>query len=331
MKSIPCTPGLLSLSARRCTASFRSPPWRLLAAAAVAVLAAGCARDDRSAPRAASVPGGGKIAVVGARPALPAGSVPQRAGFFEEVNWDDDELTLRLKGWAPRDVRAEDVRLILRDPFDRLLPAGPSVFSPWPRPDVAAAHPDEPDLLHSGFTASIPVSNIPDDDVWPETLELYCLDGDNRLVRLTPAWAHGRQSWDRAPDRFEAVLTYRTPDLATPEGTQGSLDVCEPGPDAHTVHLTGWAPFDGGRPESTLIVQLAPRLAPASLLSANMLPRPDVRAAVDPNREELDRCGFELLLRIPGDVDDLRRRGAVRLWAIDADNNAVEVGLAALH
>jgi hypothetical protein len=228
-------------------------------------------------------------------------------------------------------VRPDTVRFILRDPHDRLRLEGTPIFKPQERTDVAATRPDQPALRHAGFTASIRLTNLPDADNWTDTLEFYCIDGAGACFRLAPVGAQQRRSWDRAADRFELVLTYTDPQLTTPEQTVGSLDVCDPVANESTVHLTGWAPFDGREAKSVLILQLAPTLAPASIVAAGWLPRPDVQAVVDPDREELARCGFEVLLRIPGLLDAVRKRGALRLWAIHADGSAVRVGLPALR
>jgi hypothetical protein len=298
--------------------------------AVLALAGAGCSKAEPDAPRARASLEGARLVVVGAVPQFPATAFPVTGGFFEDARWDEEMHTLLCKGWAPVDVRDETVRFVLRDPHDRLRLVGTPVVTPYERADVAASFPDRPELLHAGFTARIGLENLPPSPRWMETLEFYCLEADGTCHRLTPLLAPERKSWDRAPDRFTIALTYSAPAFTTPDGTAGSLDVCEPLPD-HVAHLTGWAPFDGASPASTLLVQLDPRLAPASIQSATMLPRPDVRAAVDPSRETLDRSGFELYLKFNGTIDDLKQRGALRLWCIDGAGQAVEVGLPALR
>lgn len=298
--------------------------------AAVAMLGVvGCSREERSVPRATAALDGGRIVVAGARPLFPANATPVAAGFLETVRWDESIQTLQCKGWVPLDVRGEAVRFILRDPFDQLRLQGTPLFTPQERPDVAAALPDQADAQHAGFTASIRLTNTPGSGAWTDTVELYCLDPAGKLYRLARTDAPARHTWDRRGDRFEAVLTYAAPELAAPEDSQGSLDVVEPGPAPETVRLAGWAPFDGAAPQSVLIVQLAPALAPASFIGVSWTARPDVRAAIDPQREELDRCGFEVILRYRGAVDDLRH-GHLALWSIDAGQNAHRLGLPAL-
>ncbi len=301
---------------------------------AVVLLLAGCGKEaPHNVTRAFDSIEGGRIVVTGAHPQIPADAIVSSEGFFEEARWDEAIQTLQIKGWAPLDVRPDKIRFVLRDPFDQLRLEGtaPPIFTPQERPDVAAAFSHKPALLHSGFTASVRLTNLPKSEDWTETLELYCLDGAGSCFRLQPTVAPDRRSWDRSADHFEVVLMYAAPQLELPQDTQGSLDVCEPGPNEDTAHLTGWAPFDGRNPQCVLIVQLAPDLAPSSLLTASWLPRPDVRAAVDPQREELDRCGFGFFLRVPGGLDALYERGAVHLFAIDAAGHAVQVGLPVLR
>lgn len=293
---------------------------------AIALLAAGCSGGGDDGERASNQINGGHIVVAGARPAFPVTTVPSTGGFLEETRWDDSIATLQCRGWAPYDVRNANVRFVLRDPLDRLRLVGEPLFTPQERADVAAAHPDHPEWRHGGFTASIRLSNLPEHAAWPDCLELYCLAQDGTVRRLARVNAPAQHTWDRKPERFECVLTYSKPVLAAPEKPQGSLDLAEPAAGDGTVRLSGWAPFDGRSPGTTLIVQLSPELAPtASLVSAAWVPRPDVRAAVDPNREILDRCGYEVFVRVPGGVDALREKNRLRLWCIDDAGASVEI------
>lgn len=308
--------------------------WLAIPVAAVALLLAACGPREPTEEviglRAETTLDDGKLVVVGARPQLATGVVPTDAGFLEEMRWDAELQSLFLKGWVPLDVRADDVRFFLRDPYDQLRLDGAVFVNPQERPDVAAAHPDQPGLRHAGFTARFRVVNLPGADHWQDTLELYVRTGAGTCHRLPFVSGSPRRSWNRARDRFELVLAYAPPAVSVPEGTTGSLDVCEELA-AGTVHLTGWAPFDGAASGSTLILQLAPRLAPATIVSAAWLPRPDVRAAVAPEDERLDRAGFDVTLQFNGSFKDLKKRGALRLWCIDTDGRAVAVGLPALR
>jgi hypothetical protein len=292
-----------------------------------AVVLAGCSREEKPAVHAATTVSGGKIVVAGARPAFPADLMPVTGGFLESVSWDESAQTLHLKGWAPLDVRPPAARFVLRDPFNRLLLSGDPVVTSQERPDVAQAHPQDPALRHAGFTASLQVVNLPNAKTWPDALELYCLAEPDRLLRLAPLAAPGRVSWDRRPDRFEIVLTYTTPPGGETAGHQGNVDACAPGPEGGTVRLVGWALFDGRAPTSVLVVQLPPTAAPAALVSAAWVQRPDVRTAVDAGRAELDRSGFDVVLRVALAAEALRPMDGLRLWSLEAGGNLTALGL----
>ena len=291
---------------------------------------AGCSRTEADAPRALAGIDGGKVVVAGARPRFRANVAPVADGFLEELRWDPNKQTLDLKGWAPLDVRPDAVRFVLRDPFDRLRLEGQPTFAAQPRTDVERARPQWTGILHSGFTASLKVSNPPRRLTWPEALEVYCVTSSGGFMRLHRADAPGRQSWDRRPDRFEVALIYAQPDLATPEKKVGSLDLCEPAGD-NGVRLAGWAMFDGQSPNSVLMVQLPPSAAPATIVACSWVPRPDVRLAVAPARAELERSGFDLTLQLRTSTTEMRKSGRLRLWVIDASQTVSEVALTALR
>jgi hypothetical protein len=291
--------------------------------------AIGCSRRDEAGMRALNQIEGGKIVVAGARPEFPAGLAPQMHGFFEDFRWDPTAATLEVKGWAPLDVRPDDVRFVLRDPFDELRLEGSPTFAAQERPDVLKSHTYAPGLLHSGFTARLQVTNPPRRSTWTQSLELYCLAPNGTFYRLQRGDAPARQSWDRRPDRFEIVLTYATPAIDAPEKLAGSLDVFETSGE-HNLRLAGWAPFDGQSAQSVFIIQLPATAAPASIVACSWIPRPDVRAAVTPAQPELERSGFDVTLQIRTSPAELASSGRLRLWSIDAARRATEVDLYAL-
>jgi hypothetical protein len=302
----------------------------------------GCGRNNPGstekstfpAQAVATPPDAAKLILAGSIPEIPGEQAPVADGFIDSVSWDATLHRLNVRGWAPFDARATTSTLIVRDPFGFVTFATPPVIRSEERGDVSAERANDPALLHSGFNLSLSIgADSAQSPAWEQSLEIYALSADGKLSRLTRTGQPARASWQRRPDCFSLVLVHATPALGeVARKKNGNLDTFAPDPAAAgTVTLTGWANFDGGSPHATLVIQLPPLAAPAAIASYRWMPRPDVMQVVDPSRAELARSGFQIVLSISGQADDLRKPGALRMWSIAPGHPAELVGTGVLR
>lgn len=240
---------------------------------------------------------------------------PTTKGFVEQVTTQG--AVLELKGWAPMDTRSKAGGLVVRDPFGFLEPAGEATFTPIERSDVARGYPNEPELLHSGFSLSIPITRSIDQREWLNSLEVYANNPDGTLYRLSRINQIRQSGWTKQSEMFEISLVYSNPPYSRTETRAGYLDVVVQVDDRGTVELQGWAPLNLRSPKSRLCLRLPPKAAPVSIIEYSVVQRPDVAEAHPDKGADLRYSGFKIVLAARGYSDALLKSGAIQVWSID--------------
>lgn len=244
--------------------------------------------------------------------------IPVTKGFVDHVTLVGG--VLEFKGWAPMNTGSTEGRLIIRDPFGFVEPSGDANLTPIERTDVATGHPNEPELLNSGFSLTLPITQSIDHREWLNSLEIYADAPDGTLYRLSRINQIRQSGWAKQSGMVEIALVYSNPPYSKTEKKEGYLDVVVQVDERGTVELQGWAPLNLRSPESRLCLRLPPKAAPVSILEYTVIERPDVAEAHADKGVDLRYSGFKIVLATRGFADALLKDNAIQIWSIDGEN-----------